>query len=1260
MKIWTVEAADIERLQSRDQEFADLVNDLLLRHTKNGGVPQGYLRLNLNTRAPDGGADAAVDQPNSGSEAGDYCEVLTCWQYKACKSGHVSPPTGMTGGQKVALEIEINKKEAKRLTEAGYGFRFCIADELTPDLIAKWERWLKDAALEINPNAPAPKVLTASRLAAWINSYPGLIRRLRNDLGPFRDLKTWGSEIKYLTERYHPVSDWDGHIRTIREFADFSRVPSRAVLSVRGEAGVGKSRCVYEALANDASNRAIVVYTTSETDAEALANQLASNHEAMALIVADECSQAVAIRMDRSLRAHSKRLRIITIDNQQQSEQTSIGELRLSRLTGDDVSKVLEINYPDISADRLRAFASLSEGFVRLAVDLCDNQGLIPSDGSIGGSLTEFFRRQYLTDRLQGDELTAVLLVSLVTRVGFASEVAGHLQHLCQACRESTIAPTRIIEIARRLKQSPGFIALGDRYLYVTPRLIAQAAFRAAWERWVTPDPNAFYAELHPDLVEPFLRQLRDAGTEEMRRDSTDFFMMWISSLSEQDLADEAKVRLLVRLADVEPSSVLPQLRRLIESISIEELKNLHAIAGLDDFDLELIQRSSRAQAARRELVWFAERFLSLPDFFNDAESILFRLALAETESYGNNASGVWKQIFQVALSGTPLPYEDRLQVLEARFNAADDNSIKLLASAADTAISGFQRGRSRVLGPPIVAGRIPPPDWRPSSGEETRSCWTATVELLHRLSEHEKAIVRGSVMELTIDCLKQLVLMGSLVDVQDIVSLSSPLPDLMLSKLLRELDGFLEVFCEPGSKRVDEATVDAIRGWRSALVPATLHGQLVALVGEEPWRRWGKDQNEQKAEFIPIAQQLLSTPNEFKRELPWLLSDEAKSAYELGVRMGELDQDAELLDSLLAAAANSANSAICRGYVKGLLECHPTHIERTGSLLDRYERESPRMVFDVISTGSAALRPLDRLLSMIDQGFLPPIYARGYVYTGAKELSGAELAEILRRLVRAAQGGNKDEARAALDILWIQLRGAAREGRELITTDPALLPFVTTILGLTLEGAGREAHAWSDLVAELAKVDVGQAIHFCTAALSSRDLNLPDFAIQQLNQLASSHPEAVIDSLGNALLDPTTGVYVRMQSIRGVIEKLPFKVILGWLERKGAEAAVAIARHLPEPTFVENRPVVPELTEFVLHRFAGDDRVFREFCAGTFIRSYSGDIAGQIEKEGENARPFLAHPLQSVREWAQYMIERSKEQAAYWRARDEEDGLPQ
>ena len=67
---------------------------------------------------------------------------------------------------------------------------------------------------------------------------------------------------------------------------------------------------------------------------------------------------------------------------------------------------------------------------------------------------------------------------------------------------------------------------------------------------------------------------------------------------------------------------------------------------------------------------------------------------------------------------------------------------------------------------------------------------------------------------------------------------------------------------------------------------------------------------------------------------------------------------------------------------------------------------------------------------------------------------------------------------------------------------------------------------------------------------------------------------------------------------------------------------------------------------------FEDDDEVFEGFSRGLVVRSYSGDIAEEHEKEAEKRRVFLNHPLRRIREWAINEVEMAKHSAERWRER--------
>ncbi len=83
----------------------------------------------------------------------------------------------------------------------------------------------------------------------------------------------------------------------------------------------------------------------------------------------------------------------------------------------------------------------------------------------------------------------------------------------------------------------------------------------------------------------------------------------------------------------------------------------------------------------RRNYVWALEKLCFRHDSFDKSTQLLARLAVAENETWANNATGVFTQLFHIALSGTQATPQERLELLKTLTKYGDDyNDIVILA----------------------------------------------------------------------------------------------------------------------------------------------------------------------------------------------------------------------------------------------------------------------------------------------------------------------------------------------------------------------------------------------------------------------------------------------------------------------------------------------------------------------------------------------------------------------------------------------------
>ena len=177
---------------------------------------------------------------------------------------------------------------------------------------------------------------------------------------------------------------------------------------------------MFEAIAALPEVAPLVLYTDDEDKALDLARAMANNQNLYAVIVADECLDATAFQLAKTLQGVEHRVRLVTIDNA--LERADKSELRLNRMSTSTVEKIVEANFPDIDQSRRYRYCQLAEGYLRFAIFLCDHDDLIVQQGHLGELLSD--TKSYLGTLFGRDgpfeeaDFEALMVISLVERCG--------------------------------------------------------------------------------------------------------------------------------------------------------------------------------------------------------------------------------------------------------------------------------------------------------------------------------------------------------------------------------------------------------------------------------------------------------------------------------------------------------------------------------------------------------------------------------------------------------------------------------------------------------------------------------------------------------------------------------------------------------------------------------------------------------------------------------------------------------------------------
>jgi hypothetical protein len=846
-------------------------------------------------------------------------------------------------------------------------------------------------------------------------------------------------------------------------------------------------------------------------------------------------------------------------------------------------------------------------------------------------TLQDYYRR-----RLAPQEQRVVEAVALVQRIGHSDDVAAQLDLLSGL---TGIAPDFIRQTVARLKDAPGFIVATPRYYYVTPQIIAEIAFQRAWSRLTSQNPTTFLDRIPEQLRSSFELRIRGLSGQEVRSFVSAHFRKRVADLTSADLADSSKIEQFIGLLETDPSSYLPQLTRLVRDASEAELLATGG-SGIGD------------RGTRRELVWAAERLAIFPEYFESAELILRRLAANETEhGIGNNATGIWRQLFRVYLSGAAVPFGDRFAVFRRALLSENPAERDLALGGLDHLIDTHVM---RMGTPCVVGGRIPPSDWQPRTQAQFGDCFSQVVGLAEELLKRPQPFV-GAGWGYLRHHLTLFLAWGKLDRLEEIVRRHEFPPEL-LGPWLEKVDDFLQYECgvAPSVSEDHVEYCNRVRAWQESLIPRGYSGRLRGIVGKDIWHHSiREDIHKEDSEIGPLVDEAIADPRLLDANLQFLMSPEARSASTFGVLLGGKDASGNCLEPILSAARKTRSSALLRGYVGGLLQNSPSERDRISRVLDGLERDDPEMAAEIIVADLHATDPVTRLTRLVGNGKLSPRYLQ-YLHFGrvVQEVSSPQFAEVLA--VLTPQECPPESMKTAVELIGDRMRRAG------ITNEaPETIAAVKGVLARSAVTEDRADYWWRDAMEYFASTDPRWAAEVASAVFSGDDFRKRDDASSILSRVAAENPDAVIAVIGEALLDPKRGWRWSIGSNREIFSALPVEVVMDWLAQVRVEGARRLARHLSSPSVsADGSAVVPELTERVLVAYGDDEEVFRQFAIGRHDLEVSwGPVSSHHEEHGRIARAFLNHPLAVIRKWAEHELAAAEHFAGIWRRHEEDEG---
>jgi hypothetical protein len=1223
---------------STGRPFTDLLDRLIRTSAAIVGIPPTAVSDNPRTNIPDGGVDTEVSAAASSSDPWNYFATASAWQYKAVEV------TSLTDAMLTA-EIEGGSKTYVRdLIQRGYGYRMCIADHGSPERKHEMEAVLNIAIKNINRSAPDCIVLFANDIVAWTNAFPPIAAELTgSELTGFFHFQAWAANARSSTPTYVPTPESALIQENVRKHLDWSNSPTVPKLTISGDAGVGKTRTVFEAISEMAEVRSLVLYTDDEDEAIELARGIANQSGLYAVIVADECMDTAAFLISRALQGCEERTRLITIDNT--LERTDKSELRLAQVSLATLEKILEANFPQIEQTRRYRYCHLAQGFLRFAVSLCANDNLIVQQGHIGESLHD--TKSYLGTMFGNDrpfetaDQTALDLISLVERCGVIGNVSKELEDLCSL---TGLDPSDVRTRLHRMQKKTGLVGRAGRYFYVTPTPIAMVCFQSAWSRWAEIDTRTFLDKFPRNLTASFLLRV-SRSSKEVGQVVTAYFRNWVLSRGGDIFSNQVDTEQLLLLVRANPEQMMHRLHSLVLSASANQLA-----AGY--------------HTGRRALVTEVAEIAAFPQWFPLAEEMLFGLALHETErDIGNNATELWKGLFPIINSTVATPFPDRLNILRRRKTDEDPTVRGLCVSALQEAT---EERSIHMVSSSTFGRRVPPAHWLPKTWDEYFSYLQESLSLLRELSLDKDTAVRTRATTAFIQSIRNAMFHGIL---EPTKKGAGEIPKHVRPILRSELREFLLLSTSQFGTDTDTEKgrkAPFIETWIAELASSDLHDQLVEEVGPDTWSHY-IEQAAWERRVNNLAERLIHEHGALSSELPWLNSRDAGSSFDLGVKIGRLDERLSHLEMIVRSCRESRAINFARGYFTGASDAvsnqtpHEASFVRSklNTALDAIWQDDPILGFSVMLPSGDFLSSFERSIAGVKAKQIPAALLQSLAaWNGPRHTTALEARRAAETLLESAKSGDEYAATTGLDFIqFLLMRDQQVDAMGFLATlfEDASLETVFGLLELTATQSKQFSHWFSKLFVTALSANPARATKLVVEMMKSDRYEVGKAASELISVAGAFEPRLLMEAIGEAMTDRQGKVSFLVRKFP--ISTLPAEVIIEWIRENGVEGARVLARHVPGPFIGANGPELHPVTKFLMDTFGEDKGVFASFVAGIHTGGvFVGSIADWAERGAALAEQFLDYPNESIRKWARGEVAFSSESADHFREREEEE----
>ncbi|MHA1437827.1 MAG: hypothetical protein ACTSPD_09620 [Promethearchaeota archaeon] len=716
-----ITAEDIKSLN--EYESTDLLEKLFRYEFANNSLEISGLTLSSNSKIKDQGIDAIITKPLPTGL--DYLPSgISIYQFKASES-----PFNVKK-EFCQKSKEINDWQLKPLMQ-----EYLEEKKATYVLINTKEVWvfaqketLKKKILnelkKINKELDFPIIIyTADDVARWCDKYP-VFRLEFNKLEHAKSFDDWKEEIQ--DKKITDTLTTDTLKSLIWELFNGINVSKENIKIFRivGAKGIGKKTFLYESLEKlpESKKSNIIILDAKINKIDTISKALYFFSIISGILIILNCSDKYHNEICERLNATKLRdFVLITLNSQSYIDKSIIFKetkiIEVPSWEEKDIEELIKQIEPSIPYHITSQIVKYSQGipdFIISIYNMLKNEDYeiykLDNIESFCESIISFlikesgFDRAILTRILVGFSLFSYLGWKTANFKEMTSE--GTFEY---KFKENKAIFARIIELENQMYQieqiviyllSAKILRMRGRFIYITPRPLAIHLLQNYTEEGKIIEYFEKIRNINDKhFLNRFLERLEDFAFEDIGKKIVDTILH--SSLFDdwRKINNREISGILLKLSIINNKLVAKKLTKLFKDVEYDALKE------------ELI--------SRRDLINSLEHIIWYDDTFEEGMNILLKLAIAENETYANNATGTFCDKFSIYLPGTSTTLQDRMIYLEKLNESGDENVIFQVINALPTVFN--LEWHSRMVYAELQALKPIPKEYQPKTRAEIK-----------------------------------------------------------------------------------------------------------------------------------------------------------------------------------------------------------------------------------------------------------------------------------------------------------------------------------------------------------------------------------------------------------------------------------------------------------------------------------------------------------------------------------------------------------